>query len=249
MHPPGLFIRSALFNIAFYGTTALVCILCLPGLLLPKRQAMWIVKLFVHSVWFFERFILGLNFEIRGRENLPAAGSFIVAAKHQSPYETMKMHILFDDPAIVLKKELLKIPLWGWFLAKSEPVAINRSRAHESLGQIGEEGLRAKAQGRPIIIFPQGTRVHTWQTAQEKPYKAGVAKLRDVTGLPVIPMALNSGVFWPRSSWIKKPGRVVFEFLAPVQENLGIYEVVKDIQARLEHHSDLLVQEAQEKQK
>lgn len=243
------FIRSTLFNIAFYGTTALACVLCLPGLLLPKRQAMWIVKLFVHSVWFFERRILGLDFEVRGREHIPSTGSFIIAAKHQSPYETMKMHILFDDPAIVLKKELLKIPLWGWFLAKSDPVAIDRSRARESLGQMGEGGLRAKAQGRPIVIFPQGTRVHTWQTPQDKPYKAGVAKLRDATGLPVIPLALDSGFFWPRSSWIKKPGRVVFEFLPPVPENLGVYEVVKDLQERLEKRSNLLVQEAQAQEK
>ena len=90
-----IFIRSTLFNIAFYGTTALACILCLPGLLLPRRGAMIIVKGFVHTVHFFEKYIAGLDYEVRGIENIPKDGSYIVAAKHQSPYETMKLHIYF----------------------------------------------------------------------------------------------------------------------------------------------------------
>lgn len=242
-----IFLRSTLFNILFYGTTAIACVLCLPGLLLPKKQAMWIVKFFVHTVYFLEKHVIGLDYEVRGAENLPTGGSFIVAAKHQSPYETMKLNILFDDPAIVLKKELLMIPLWGWFLAKIDPIAINRSKFRQSLNQITEGTLHVKGQGRPIVIFPQGTRVLLDQTTKDKPYKIGVARAAEAAGLPVIPLALNSGVFWPRKSWVKKPGKVIFEFLPPVPDGLGVYEIMKDLEKRIEEHSRRLAAEALEK--
>ena len=243
-----LFLRSTLFNFLFYGTTAVASLLCLPALFLPKKQAMWAVKFFVYSVYFFEKHVLGLDYEVRGAENLPAGGSFIVAAKHQSPYETMKLNILFNDPAIVLKRELLWIPLWGWFLAKVDPIAINRSKLRKSLNQITEGALHVKSQGRPIVIFPQGTRVLLTQTTKDKPYKIGVARAAEATGVPVIPMALNSGVFWPRRSWIKKPGRVIFEFLPPVPSGLGIYEIMKDLERRIEERSNLLAAEALQRQ-
>jgi len=235
-----LFIRSTLFHLSFYIVTGIMCLLCLPGLLLPKNQAMTIVKLFVGTVYFLERNIAGLDYEVRGLEHLPKAGSFIVAAKHQSPYETMKLNILFDDPAIVLKKELLKIPLWGRFLAKIDPIAIDRRQGSSAMSQIVEGARHVQDQGRPIVIFPQGTRVHTWQTPADKPYKIGVARMAEATGLPVIPMALNSGAHWPRGGWIIKPGKVIFEFLEPVKNNLDAQEIVKDLEARLEEASNRL---------
>jgi 1-acyl-sn-glycerol-3-phosphate acyltransferase len=244
MNSTVLFIRSTVFNLAFYGVTAIMCVLCLPGLLLPKKQAMIIVKLFVYSVYFFEKHIAGLDYEVRGAQYLPKEGSFVVAAKHQSPYETMKLNILFDDPAIVLKQELLRIPLWGKFLAKVEPIAIDRSQGKTAMNQIVEGAQHVKAQGRPIVIFPQGTRVHPRQTAAERPYKIGVARVHEATGLPVIPMALNSGCYWPKGSWIVRPGKVIFEFLPPVPENFGVYEVMKDLETRLEAASDKLASEA-----
>src|SRR5690606_29409676 len=138
-------------------------------------QAMWIVKLFVHMVYFLERHILGLDYEVRGAENLPRTGSFIVAAKHQSAYETMKLNIIFNDPAIVLKRELLRIPLWGWFLAKVEPIGIDRKQGSSAMAQIIEGTIRIREQARPIVIFPQGTRVSPSQTAADRPYRIGVA--------------------------------------------------------------------------
>lgn len=244
MTPLMIFLRSTLFNIAFFGVTALMCVACLPGLLLPRRQALMIVTLFVRSVYFFEKNIAGINYEIRGREHLPAAGPYIVAAKHQSAYETMKLHVLFRDPAVILKKELLKIPLWGWFLAKSDPIAIDRSQGREAIAQIIDGARRVGAEGRPIIIFPQGTRVRIDQTTADKPYKIGVARLREATNLPVIPMALNAGYFWPKHRWIKKPGTVIFEFLPPVPAGLSVQETIKDIENRLEYASAALLAEA-----
>ncbi len=214
-------IRSTIFNIAFYGFTALACILCLPCLFLPKKQAMLAVRIFVYGTHTIEKYILGLDYEVRGRENLPKSSSFIVAAKHESPYETTKLNILFDDPAIVLKRELLRIPLWGRFLAKVEPIAIDRSAGKEAMEQIIEGAKRVRDQGRPIVIFPQGTRVYPWQTTAERPYRPGVARTAQAAELPIIPMALNSGMFWPRKSWLKHPGKVVFEVPAAAEHGSG----------------------------
>ncbi|MFN3827298.1 MAG: lysophospholipid acyltransferase family protein [Micavibrio sp.] len=236
-------LRSTLFNIFFYGLTACACVLCLPALFVPRPLAMHVVHAFVHSVYFLERVFIGLDYEIRGLENLPKDGCYIVAAKHQSPYETMKLHILFKDPAIILKRELLKIPLWGKFLAKSDPIAIDRS-SKESAQQIIDGAKRMEQQGRPIIIFPQGTRVYTWQTAEDKPYKSGVARMQENTGLTIVPLAMNTGVFWPRHSWLKWKGKVVFEFLPPILPGRTLNEVTQTIQQQLEERSHALAEEA-----
>ncbi len=183
---------------------------------------MGVVHAFVFTNDILERLILGLKFEIRGLENLPAKGPYLIASKHQSAYETTKLHILFDDPAIVLKKELLKIPLWGKYLAKSDVIAIDRSTPKAAVKSIQEGAKRMAEQGRPIIIFPQGTRVRTDTTTQERPYKIGIVRLQEATNLPIIPMALNTGIYWPRNSWFKKPGKVVFEFLPPIEPDHGM---------------------------
>ncbi|MCB9988937.1 MAG: 1-acyl-sn-glycerol-3-phosphate acyltransferase [Rhodospirillales bacterium] len=239
-----LFLRSTLFNMALYGTTALMCVVCLPGLLLPKKQAMGIVALFVHTVHFLEKYIAGLDYEVRGIENLPQSGAYIVAAKHQSPYETFKLNILFNDPAIVLKRELLRIPLWGQFLAKIDPIAIDRSAGKAAMQQIVEGALHVKEQGRPMVIFPQGTRVWPYETPKDKPYRAGVARIQEATQLPIIPLALNTGAFWPRHSWVKKPGTVVFEFLPPIMPEKDTAAVLKELEETLEGTSYRLMAEA-----
>lgn len=238
--------RSTLFNLLFYGGNAIACIACLPGLLMPRRGLFFIIHTYVRFIYFIEKHIAGLDYEVRGMENLPEKGSYIVAAKHQSPYETFKLHLLFDDPAIILKQELLRIPLWGWFLARIHPIAIDRSQGKEAIKQIIEGGERVKKEGRPIIIFPQGTRVYPWQTAVDKPYKIGAARLYEATGLPVIPLALNSGMFWPRKSWIKKPGKVVFEFLEPIEPGKDMQETANLIQQRIEQATHALQDEAKE---
>lgn len=238
-----IFLRATLFNIFFYGLTALACVLCLPALFMPRPRAMYVVKAFVHSVYALEKFFIGLDFEIRGKEHLPSEGSFIVAAKHQSPYETMKLHILFHDPSVILKQELLRIPLWGRFLAKSDPIAINRG-TKESAQQIIDGARRMQKQGRPIIIFPQGTRVYTWQTTDDKPYKSGAARMQEATGMTIVPLALNTGVFWPRHSWLKWPGKVVFEFMPPIPPGQASGETMKQLESCLESASKRLEQEA-----
>lgn len=244
-----VWIRSALFNILFFIITAMGCVLFLPSLALPRPAFLAVVRLWHYIVVGLEYAVLGLRYEVRGRENLPKNGAYIAALKHQSPYETLKLRLIFDDPAIVLKKELLKIPLWGTYLKKSGVIAIDRSTPDEAIASIERGAREMMAQGRPIIIFPQGTRVAPGISAQEKPYKVGVARIQEATGLPIIPVALNTGMFWPKGGWLKSSGSVVFEFLPPVQSGLERGALLTILTDQIESASNALMQEALSKQK
>lgn len=242
-----VYIRSIIYNICFYGLTAVACFACLPALILPRGCTMAIVAGFVSINAFLERNILGLRYEVRGLENLPKDGSYIVAAKHQSAYETLKLHMLFKNPAIILKKELLRIPLWGQYLAKTDVIAIDRSSREAASKSIQDGAIRVKEQGRPIIIFPQGTRVSVDATTGEKPYKVGVARMQEATGLPIIPMAMNAGMFWPRNGFWKSSGTVIFEFLPPIKPGLERAKLMKKLEKEVETASLSLMNEAREK--
>lgn len=238
------FLRAVLFNILFYGLTAAACVLLLPFILMPRKAVLWIIRVYTGAVYGLEKYVLGLDYEVRGRENLPRSGAYLVAAKHQSAYETMKLHRLFADPSVILKQELLRIPLWGRFVERLDVIAIDRKNGEEAMTSIIEGAQRMVTQGRPVIIFPQGTRVHVGTSSADKPYKAGIVKMRAATNLPVIPMALNSGLFWPRNGFIKRPGKVVFEFLPPVPEALDDKAALADIESRVESASALLMAES-----
>ncbi|MGB4106895.1 MAG: 1-acyl-sn-glycerol-3-phosphate acyltransferase [Alphaproteobacteria bacterium] len=237
-------LRSALFNIAFLGVTALMCVVYIPFLILPRRVFTGMVRLWIYVVTFFEYTLLGLTYEVRGREHLPKDGAFIVAAKHQSPYETIKLRILLSDPAIILKKELLSIPLWGWYLNKSGVIAIDRGTPERALKSIERGGIEMAQAGRPIVIFVQGTRVKPEETPSDKPYKSGIARIQEATKLPIVPMALNSGLFWPRSGWLKSPGRVVFEFFPPIPPGKHRKELMREMQDKIEAESSKLMNES-----
>ena len=143
-------IRSALFNVIFFGVTFILCIAYIPALLLPRKVFTGLVRFWVHICTFLECTILGLSYEVRGRENLPQNGPYIIAAKHQSMYETIKLRVLFPDPAIILKKELLSIPLLGWYLKKSGVIAIDRGTPETALKSIGDGAIEMAAAGRPL---------------------------------------------------------------------------------------------------
>lgn len=238
-------LRSMIFALLFYPLTALACVLLLPTLVLPRRFFLAVVQGFVRVTALLERSILGLSYEVRGLENLPPQGPYLIAAKHQSAYETTKLHLLFPDPAIVLKKELLRIPLWGLYLAKSDVIAIDRSTPKMAVQSIQEGAKRMAAQGRPIVIFPQGTRVSTTTTITDRPYKIGIIRLQEATNLPIIPLALNTGYFWPRNSFFKKPGRVIFEFLKPIPPGGDASATLAHLQTIIEDRSQALLAEAQ----
>jgi 1-acyl-sn-glycerol-3-phosphate acyltransferase len=222
--------------------------LCLPTLALPRQYFMGVVYGFVRGVYFLERVVMGLNLEIRGDENLPASGSYIIASKHQSAYETLKLHLLFKDPAVILKKELLSIPLWGLYLKKSDPIAIDRTNPDSAISSIQEGAKRVAAQGRPIVIFPQGTRVSVDQKSDKRPYKVGVARVQEATGLPVIPVAINAGMFWPKHGWLKSSGHVVFSFLPAIVAGKERKDLLGALETGIEGESLSLMNEARERQ-
>jgi 1-acyl-sn-glycerol-3-phosphate acyltransferase len=237
-------IRSTVFNISFLVVTAVLSILYVPGLLLPRRFFVKLVRFWLRVVTFLEYGLLNLRYEVRGRENIPASGPYIIASKHQSEYETFKAHLLFDDPAIVLKKELLRIPFFGAYLRKAGVLAIDRSTPERALRSIQSGALEIKKQGRPLLIFPQGTRVSPDQGIDVKPYKPGIARVQDVTQLPILPVALNSGIFWPKNSWVKSSGTVIFEILPPIPPGHSRANLMSTLQDLIETRSSSLVAEA-----
>ena len=242
-------LRALAFNILFYSLTVVFCIAYLPGLVLPRRQFMRLVIFYMRLMHIIEKYILGLDYEVRGRENLPDSGAFLVAAKHFSAYETLKLHLLLDDPAVILKTELIRIPLWGWYAKKADMIAIDRSNREQALKSVAEGAQRMKAQGRPIVIFPQGTRIRLDDDTSTKPYRTGLRRMYETTRLPVIPLALNSGVFWPRNAFIKRPGTVIFEFGPPIAPGLDGDTMTARLEADLEPRTKRLLDEARQQKR
>ncbi|NQZ13589.1 MAG: 1-acyl-sn-glycerol-3-phosphate acyltransferase [Alphaproteobacteria bacterium] len=221
-----------------------MCIAFIPALLLSRPYILGLTKFYVGCVYFLEKYIANLDYEIRGKEYLPQGQSYIVAAKHQSAYETLKLHHLFGDPTIVLKRELLSLPLFGKFLKKLDVIPINRKNKEEAINSILEGAERMKSQKRPIVIFPQGTRVGVQISSKKKPYKGGIAKMYQNTDMSVVPLALNTGMYWSRNSFFKKPGKVIFEFLPPIEPGLPDKQVMKALEDRIEEKTMQLMHEA-----
>lgn len=230
-------LRSLILNIALYGTTAVMCFLMLWVLPLPRRQVLGVVHLWLRTVEWIERHIGGIRYRVLGREHVPKGGC-IIASKHQSAWETFKLHLLFGDPAIVLKKELLDIPIWGWYLRRAGMIPIDRAGRAKALSVMMRAAHEAADAGRKIVIFPQGTRV---MPGAQKPYKSGIVALYQELNLPIVPMALNSGLFWPKNGFIKKPGVITVEFLPPIPPGLPREEMRERLKAELEGASERLL--------
>lgn len=229
-------LRSALFNLLFFGWTTLCCFALLPSMLLPHRAMMAWIFVWLRVVHWLEKTILGIDYRVVGRENLPA-GACIVAAKHQSAWETLKLHLLLPDPAIVLKAELLKVPVWGRYLVRTGMIPVERGAGSKAIRSMIANARPRAEEGRPIAIFPQGTRTApgTW-----RPYRIGVGALYEGLDLPVVPMALNSGVFWGRRAFRKRPGTITVEFLPPIPPGLPREEMMRRLEDELETASERL---------
>jgi len=239
-------LRSILFNIFFFAGSFFWSIALLWTLLLPEKKCAQIVSdIYGGYMTLIERYILGLKLEIRGVENIPKTGAYIIAAKHQSAYETLKLPYMKDlgYPAIILKKELTRIPVYGWYFSAMGQIAIDRGSAKEALDSIVKGCQRNLTAGRPVIIFPQGTRT---AVGAQKPYKAGIAKVYRDTDAPIVPMALNSGLFWGRNAFFKKSGTVTFEFLPSISSGLPPLQMMEQLEKAIEEATDRLVATAQE---
>lgn len=233
-------LRSLVFAVVFYVNTAafLVCGSWL--LLAPRRWAMEGLRLHgLASLWWLE-LICGTRVEVRGREKLPK-GACLVAAKHQSAWDTFALIPVFRDPAMVMKAELGWIPLYGWFSHKFRHIFVKRDRGPSALKAMIRDARERASHGREIVIFPEGTRR---PPGAPPDYKPGFLALYEGLGLPCYPLALNSGLFWPRRSIVRYPGTIIIEVLDPFPPGLPRAQARTLIQERIETASARLIAEA-----
>ncbi len=228
--------RSLAFNFLFFLGGSLFLVALIPGLLLPRRWVMHFPAIWHGYVLWILRLTCGITHEIRGRENLPAEPS-IIAVKHQSAWDTMILPIVLKDAAYVLKRQLLRIPIYGWYLRKLDNLPVERTGGANALRAMVETGQRILAQGRSIVIFPEGTRT---VPGERRPYHPGIAALYTQLDVPVVPVALNSGQFWGRRAFLKRPGRIVLEFLPPIAPGLPRKVFMRELESRIETASDRL---------
>jgi 1-acyl-sn-glycerol-3-phosphate acyltransferase len=238
-----VWLRSALFHVLFYIVLIGLMIVGLPYAFMPRQKMLDLPKLWGRVSLFLLAHVCGLKVEFRGLEHLPE-GAAIIAAKHQSFLETFAMPTKLSDFTYVLKRELMKIPVFGWYLRAAEQLAIDRSRRANALNLVAKAAREVLAQGRQIVIFPEGTRK---LVGAPPDYKAGVAFVQAETGALCVPVALNTGLFWPRSGFLRRPGRAVIEFLEPIGPGLDKRAFMAVLQDRIETASDRLAAEAFER--
>jgi len=235
-----LMFRSLVFLVVFYVNTA-VFLVCGSWLLLaPRRWAMEGLRLHgLASLWWL-KVICATRYEVRGHEKLPK-GACLVASKHQSAWDSFALIPVFRDPAMVMKVELGWIPLYGWFSHKFQHIFVKRDKGPSALKGLIRDARRCAGQGREIVIFPEGTRR---PPGAPPDYKPGFVALYEGLALPCVPVALNSGLFWPRRSIVRYPGTIVIEVLDPIPPGLSRAQARALIQERIEAACDRLVAEA-----
>jgi 1-acyl-sn-glycerol-3-phosphate acyltransferase len=237
-----LVLRSALFNLAFFAFTAAGAILLSPALLLPRQASVSLVRWWARQVLALLRVIGGVAVRVTGREHLPSEGPALIAAKHQSAFDTIIWLALLPHPAYVLKAELLLIPFYGWFCRRAGMIGVDRGAGAAAMRSLLREADAAFADRRQVVIFPQGTRVAARPgTAESHPYQPGISALHARSGLAVIPVATDSGRFWPRRSFLKHPGTITVAILPPIPSGLARREFEATLAVTIEAASDALL--------
>jgi len=240
-----IFLRSLLYQILFLPWTLFLCLGYLPLLVVaPRRVVQHAAAFWLEGALWMQKHILGLSFEVLGEENLPKGGGSILAAKHQSAWETMVFHRLVGDPAFVLKKELLRLPLIGWYMRSTGQIPIDRAARGAALKQMMDKGRAALEQGRSLVIFPEGTRQPTGHAGR---YHSGVFKLYDTLGVPVVPIALNSGMFWRRNAFLRHPGKITLQVLPAIPPGLARETFMARLQDDIETATRKLEQQVVDK--
>ena len=226
-----IYLKSFLFNSLFYSGTAVLVIVMGPVLLLPSRWARCIA---IFWGWLTDKLLVIVGIKVLVSGNRQLDRQVIYAVKHQSALETIILSWLLAAPAFVLKRELLRLPIIGWFFIKTGCIPVDRSAGMKALRDMRAAALGLAGDGRSMLIFPQGTRV---APGAAWPYEIGVFALYESTRLPVVPVALNSGHVWPRNSWFKYPGTVMFEFLESIEPGLDrkafMAQLETDIETRM----------------
>ena len=238
MTTPVTIFRSTLFFLWFVTISVIMHIVALPTLLLPRHAIVWTARQWsAVNLWGLKMFA-GLDYEVRG--TIPTQ-SVLVAAKHMSMWDTLALYALLDDASVVIKRELLRVPFYGWFARKAGMIAIDRGAHASALRKMAEQGRAVAAEGRSIVIFPEGTRKNPDAPPD---YKPGVAGLYTQLGISCVPVALNSGLFWTGpGGFLKKSGCIVIEFLPAIPAGLKRAQFMRTLEQRTEEATAKLVAE------
>ncbi len=236
-----MLIRSIIFNVLFYLNLIVQMLAAIPTLVMPRGAIVGIVKFWARSSVWLLRSVCGIAVEFRGLEKIPPGG-LLVASKHQSMWETFALFPLFADPAFILKRELMWIPFFGWYSWKAGMIPINRGKRSQALAELGVIARKELGRARQIVIFPEGTRR---APGAEPSYKYGVTYLYAETGAVCLPVALNSGLFWPRRSFRRFPGTVIVEVLDPIAPGLDKQDFAAKLEQAIETATARLVAEGE----
>jgi 1-acyl-sn-glycerol-3-phosphate acyltransferase len=233
-----LWLRSLCFNAGWYAGSVVIALVGSPILMMSRRAVLAWATFWIDFIEWWLRLTCRLTHRVVGMENLPKE-PVIIACKHQSSWETLAFTKVFPGAAIVLKRELLFIPIVGWAMARAGNIAVARGDGAQALRGLVRQAKAAIAEGRSILIFPEGTRV---AVGVERPYQVGTAALYRQLGVPVVPVALNSGLFWGRRKWVKRPGMITVEVLPPVAPGLRREEFMTALRDRIEGATTRLVE-------
>ena len=224
-------LRSLLFNFFLYTGIIVVFLIALPALFLPTKITLLFGKLLGHYVVFVVEIFLNTKVEFKGIENIPKTEKYFVASAHQSMFETFALQSVLDYPVFILKKELLKIPLFGLYLKKIKSIEIVRdTTTKDNLNFFDKVAEIVKNENRPLLIFPQGTRI---KTGERVPFKKGAGRIYEALNILCIPIALNSGKVWPKTGIIKYPGKITVSFLEPIKPGLSRDEFIKNLENKI----------------
>jgi len=238
-----IWLRSLVFNVFFLAGTGLVLLISMPVLLTTTQGALRYVAWWSRMQSRMLRWIIDLDFDVRGAEHMRPNG-VIYACKHQSAWETFFFFLMFPNPAYVMKKELMNIPIWGLYARKCRAISVDREGGASVLKSLIRDTQDRLAAGRPVIIFPEGTRT---QPGQRVDYNPGIAAMYSQCGVPVIPVALNSGLFWGRRSYLKFPGTITAEFQPPIPPGLKRRDFMAALEDGIETASRRIAVEAAER--
>ena len=226
-----LFFRSLLFNFFLYTGIVVIFLIAIPALILPAKITLLFGKFLGHYVVFIVRIFLNTKVEFKGIEHIPKNKKYFVASAHQSMFETFALQSVLDYPVFILKKELLKIPLFGQYLKKIKSIEIIRdTTTKENLNFFDKVAKIVKDENRPLLIFPQGTRV---KFNDQIPFKKGVGRIYEALNISCIPVALNSGKVWPKNGMVKYPGKITVSFLKPIEPGLSRDEFIRNLEMKI----------------
>ena len=225
------FLRSLIFNILLFSGLIVIFLIAIPTLVLPSKFTLFFGRLSAKFIIILMKIILDTKVNFKGIENLKKVEKYFVASAHQSMFETFALQIHLNGPIFILKKELLRIPLFGRYLKKIGAIEIIReTTTKENLNFFDKIKNQMEKNSRPLLIFPQGTRVNP---DEEIPFKKGVGKIYDQLNLPCIPVALDSGKVWPKNSFLKYPGNINISFLEPIMPGQNKDDFVKEIENKI----------------